>query len=174
AGFLGAWLTRFFRQDDASDRPESLQDQLLIAVSSASPVALPDSPDHLVEQKSRFTIALERPIEPSSPAAGIPSVVKAPQPAASKQGADDTADADDDDDEAGILWLHRGDASPTGPSVGDVVVSETRLPSAEQRVGESSVDARTDNRTASNSDTDSDASPSTQYHEEVTEGRIVS
>jgi VCBS repeat-containing protein len=175
AGFLGAWLTRFFRQDDAPDRPESLQDQLLIAVSSASPVALPDSPDHLVEQKSRFTIALERPIESSSPAADIPPLAQLPQPADSNNDRAVTADADnDDDDEAGILWLHRGDASPTAPTVGDDVVSETPLPGAEQRVGESSVDPRTDNRTATDSGIDSDASPSTQYHEEGTEDRIVS
>ncbi len=155
AGFLGAWLTRFFQnQDNQSGKPESLQDELLIAVSSASPVALPDAPADLFEQKTRFTIAIndarDHSVAYASPDEGLI------QPPSADLAV--TAEEDEDDDE-GIFWWDRGGSSadpngyltdiaphPSSPAPAnpakaladapaDNVISETELPQSQEKAG---------------------------------------
>ncbi|MDR9433152.1 MAG: VCBS domain-containing protein [Spiribacter sp.] len=160
AGFLGAWLTRFFSQDDSPNRPESLQDQLLIAVSSASPVLLPDSPDHLVEQKSRFTIALEIPPKATS---AEQTLAQAPVLPPVHKGIQD------DDDEA-IFWRDRAEPSPT---IADnaPAVSNTVLPIIpDQPSARSNTDSDPDVKPT----LDADNSPSLLDDDSNSAGRIVS
>jgi hypothetical protein len=92
--------------DEEATRPQS---DLLLAVSSADPVPLPDLPDEMLERKARFTIALERSSDATGTSAPTTTAPNKPMGARPTPGQQPFADDEDDDDDEGIVWLRRGD-----------------------------------------------------------------
>ncbi|MEX0386269.1 beta strand repeat-containing protein [Spiribacter onubensis] len=111
AGLVGWLLPRSDERDgEESGGPQS---DLLLAVSSADPVALPDLPDDMLERKARFTIVLEQSpgdADPSRESTIEPEAGLVPLPVAPRYSV---ADEEDDDDEA-IVWFRGGDGGVDG------------------------------------------------------------
>jgi hypothetical protein len=115
AGVVG-WLLP--RSDESGDEEVTrLQSDLLLAVSSADPVPLPDLPDDMFERKARFTIVLERPsdeTEMGSPLTIEPNLTISPPPMLGRE----RFPVDEDDDDEAFIWSRRGDdRSDDTPSV---------------------------------------------------------
>ncbi|KAF0284940.1 hypothetical protein BA899_07465 [Spiribacter sp. SSL99] len=140
-GRLEEFWGRFGGEQKNEGDGEGVSSDLLLAVSSASPVPLPDVPQDILDQKNRFTIVLEQEAAaPDALFANTPDVIIGDRALAGElpPPAPDRSD-EDDDDEGIVLW--RGDegsapaisqADPGAPadSTGEIL-SETPLPQAE-------------------------------------------
>ena len=151
---VGALANRWLsNRDDVGEGSSSLADHpqsdLLLAVSSASPVVLPDMPAALFEQKSRFTLVIDSQHEPD---AALANNIVAPIQASSAYIAN--PNSSDNNDETVIEWSQSSNSAEalgyrtdTAPHLPDInaesapqnsaspfaanVISETRLPQSQ-------------------------------------------
>ncbi|PYZ99399.1 hypothetical protein A6K26_009485, partial [Gammaproteobacteria bacterium 2W06] len=137
-GRLEEFWARFGGEPKNGENDEAISSDLLLAVSSASPVPLPDVPPDILDQKSRFTIVLEQETAaPDSLLANTPGITTSEQALAGAFPDLQSDRSEEGDDDQGIFFW-RGDGGST-PAISQAesasrqgstgeILSETRLP----------------------------------------------